>query len=458
MAKRKAITPLTLENLKPGTDTWRTYQGRYGKLGTKRVEIPDTSGNGLMHVVQPSGAHSYAVRGRLNHKPFKLTLDDGIDLADARKKAIDVGKEAKAGVDPCAAKKATTAANKVTAANTVSSVLEQFGEFKHRDRKRGTPLRSSQQHVGNVRRWIVPVLGDRPITSIKRTELVRLADAITGKKILATKKPGKGRKPLGGPSAARHAMASLCRVFNWWSKRDDDFSNPITRGTFEFAKEESDRILTDDELRAVWAATAEPTAYHRLVRFILLTTCRRSEASGLAYGELKGRDWTLPGSRNKVKVDLIRTLPPTAMTLVGEGDGDALVFATRNGHALKDFVRLKRTLDKECGVKDWTLHSLRRTGRSLLSRVAVTADGIVVDAGAEDLSPEQQKIVDASRRIDADVRERVLGHVIGGVKGLYDKYAYKSEKREALELLSKLVETIVNPPPPADSNVRRLRA
>ncbi|OYD80922.1 hypothetical protein [Azospirillum brasilense] len=36
-------------------------------------------------------------------------------------------------------------------------------------------------------------------------------------------------------------------------------------------------------------------------------------------------------------------------------------------------------------------------------------------------------------RINSDVAERVLGHVIAGVVGIYDRHAYLDEKRDALE-------------------------
>jgi integrase len=72
----------------------------------------------------------------------------------------------------------------------------------------------------------------------------------------------------------------------------------------------------------------------------------------------------------------------------------------------------------------WTLHDLRRTGRSLMSRAKVSSDHA----------------------------ERVMGHVIGGVRETYDRYEYLEEKRDALRELAALVEEIVNSPPPVAAN------
>ena len=45
-----------------------------------------------------------------------------------------------------------------------------------------------------------------------------------------------------------------------------------------------------------------------------------------------------------------------------------------------------------------------------------------------------------------DISERVLGHVIGGVEGTYDRYSYEHEKADALAKLAALVERIIDPP------------
>ena len=65
----------------------------------------------------------------------------------------------------------------------------------------------------------------------------------------------------------------------------------------------------------------------------------------------------------------------------------------------------------------WTLHDLRRTARSLMSRAGV----------------------------DADHAERALGHVIAGVRGVYDRHEFKEEKRRAFEALAAQIERIINP-------------
>ena len=87
-------------------------------------------------------------------------------------------------------------------------------------------------------------------------------------------------------------------------------------------------------------------------------------------------------------------------------------------HALSDFARFKRVLDEASGVTGWRLHDLRRVARSLLSRGG----------------------------IGADIAERCLGHVPGGIRATYDRYEYRHEKAHAFEALAAQIERIVNAP------------
>ena len=45
--------------------------------------------------------------------------------------------------------------------------------------------------------------------------------------------------------------------------------------------------------------------------------------------------------------------------------------------------------------------------------------------------------------MSGDVAERCLGHVIGGVRGVYDRHEYRAEMAEAYEKLSALITDIV---------------
>ena len=67
----------------------------------------------------------------------------------------------------------------------------------------------------------------------------------------------------------------------------------------------------------------------------------------------------------------------------------------------------------------WTVHDLRRTARSLMARAGVLSEHA----------------------------ERLMGHAIGGVAGIYDRHSYAEEKRDALARLAARIDAIVHPRP-----------
>jgi integrase len=93
----------------------------------------------------------------------------------------------------------------------------------------------------------------------------------------------------------------------------------------------------------------------------------------------------------------------------------------------KSYDQGKTALDNATGpLPRWTLHDLRRTARSLMSRAGVRPD----------------------------IAERVLGHVQSGVQGTYDRHQYREEKAHALAALATLIANILAP---QDSKVRKLK-
>jgi integrase len=195
------------------------------------------------------------------------------------------------------------------------------------------------------------------------------------------------------------------------------------------------RILADDEIRDVWKAldTADvPTCYPAYVRALLLTATRRNDVAGMNSAELEGDRWIIPGGRYKTKLDHVVPLTAQAKALIGgkpEGfKGNAwFVFSTSGGERpFSGFSKAKASLDAEITKRreaegrepmpHWTLHDLRRTARSLMSRA----------------------------KVPADHAERVLGHVIGGVRETYDRYEYLDEKRDGLETLARQIDWIVH--------------
>jgi integrase len=220
----------------------------------------------------------------------------------------------------------------------------------------GAKLRSAKWRKSALERHVYPTLGSRPIAEIRRSEIVRLLDGI---------------EETSGSAMATLTLAIIRKVMNWHASRTDDFVSPIVRGMARTQEKARDRVLSDDELLKVWSNGNG--VFGAYVRFLLLTAARRNEAALMTWAEIEGSDWTLPATRNKAGVDLVRPLSRAARQI------------------------------------------LEAQPQRLMSRAGVPSDHA----------------------------ERCLGHVIGGVRGVYDRHEYHAEKQQAFEALAGIIERIV---------------
>jgi integrase len=353
-------------------------------------------GFGLM--VTAGGHASYVCQYRAGRRSHRMSLKSGLTLQDARREAKKLLGDVARGDNPLDKRRKEAAA----ATDTFGAIAEEYIT------REGKSVRSMKNREATLRKHVFPTLERRPIAEIKRTDIVRLLDRVEDK---------------FGPSGADNALRVIRRVMSWHASRSDDFRSPIVRGMARTKPKERarQRILTDDELRAVWAAAEASTGlFGPFVQFLLLTAARRTEAAQMTRSEVVGDVWSIPQQRYKTGLELVLPLSPLAARALSRlpaiGDGK-IVFTTDGKHPFSGYSKAKAKFDKECGVTGWTLHDLRRTARSLMSRAGVSAD----------------------------VAERCLGHVIAGVRGTYDRYAYLSEKRQALEALATLIERILEP-------------
>jgi integrase len=361
----------------------------------------DMPGFGLL--VTKNGRRGFVVQYRAGDtkKSRRMKIAGVLGLLGARKRAKKLLGQVADDKDPLHERREQKRKAIARTEHTFEKIAEEYLA------REGKGLRT----LGQRRRMLKPVykrFGSTPIDDIRRSDIVSLLDTIEDE---------------SGPVMADRTLATVRRIMNWHASRSDEFRTPIVRGMARTKGKERarSRILTDDELRAIWkAANATPGPFCAFVRFLLLTAARRGEAAGMTRAELSGQDWTLPEARNKVKVDLIRPLSPAAQELIAKLPRigkTGYVFTTTGRSGLGGFSKFKRKLDRKSGVKGWTIHDLRRTARSLMSRAGISSDHA----------------------------ERCLGHVIGGVRGVYDRHEFHAEKKHAFEALAALIERIVNP-------------
>ncbi len=218
-----------------------------------------------------------------------------------------------------------------------------------------------------------------------------------------------------GETSAARARSNLSALFTWAMKEGLVGGNPVlgTNDPTE-GKQGRDRVLTDEEIRLVWQNCLEDD-FGRIVRLLLLTACRRDEIGRLQWSEVDMQKnlLILPAERTKPGRALELPLVPTARAII-EGApkrlGNLSVFgASGTGFGAWSWgtLALRARLAGAAGraLPHWTLHDLRRTVRTGMSKLGVKPH----------------------------VAELALNHVAhrSGVVGTYDRHDYAAELADA---------------------------
>ena len=349
---------------------------------------------GLFVRVLPTGAKSFVVIAKApNSKQVWHKIDNtALKVAEAQEKGRSALKKIKAG-------------ESLASPESFEAIAAEW-QKRHVEAK---GLRSKKQIERALEAHILPTWSGRGFMSIKRADVAKLLDNV---------------EDGAGPIAADFVLSVVRNIANWYATRHDDYSSPIVKGMRRSKPSERarERILSDDELRIIWRQAEANGAFGAFIRLLLLTGQRREKVAAMRWEDLAlDGTWTIPSEDREKGNARELVLPEIATDIVKAqsrfGD-NPFVFAGRGGKHLSGYSKAKAELDAKIkGVAPWQLHDLRRTARSLMSRVGVRPD----------------------------IAERVMGHSIKGVEGIYDRHSYGGEKAHALNALAGLIETILAP-------------
>jgi integrase len=370
---RKPLTQLLVEKIRPDP--------------ARRKEVPDHLYPQLRLVVQPTGTRSWAVRVRINGKPAKITLRDGLDLKGAREEAREMLRQVAAGEDPRVARHHAKTA-------TLGRLVEAY--LKHTAPE--IQLKTWIDRERYLRRDWAPLHG-RPISQIGKAEVAA--------RLLQLKDEH--------PIAANRSRSTLRGLFGWAVDQGLVEANVVAATRAPQRREKArDRVLSPDERGAVWEATGGGSRYEAIVRLLFLLAQRRAEVAGMLWSEidLDKALWTLPAAR--VKNGLMHQVPLSLQAL------DIIKAQPRRGErvfgAFNGFSLAKRRLDQRiqemrgAPLEPWVLHDLRRSAATAMNDELGVAPHVV---------------------------EAVLNHTSGsakrGVAGVYNRALYLKERTLALQ-------------------------
>jgi integrase len=365
---------------------------------------------GLALRLRAGGKKSWVFQYRIGKKQRRLAFGTAAALTphEARKRAALLHAEVKLGRDPADEKsKARTRASE-----TFEAILPLFLS-RQKERLRPRAYIEVERHLKvHAKR-----LHHLPLAGIARRDLAGVLTAVTAK--------------LSGASANR-VRTSLSSFFSWSIREGLIDTNPAawTERREEAART---RLLTDDELRDIWAALRDD-AYGDIVRLLVLTGARREEIGGLKWSEIDLAQGliALPPERVKNRRAHEIVLSPPAVDILRsrarltwpDGSPCDLVFG-RGARGFADWVGSKADLDKRIraaratDMPAWTLHDFRR----LVSTTMHDRLGIA-----------------------PHVVEAILGHVghQAGTAGRYNLALYREEKRRVLERWAAHIEALVS--------------
>lgn len=367
------------------------------KAKATRYTFPDPELRGHYVRVMPSGSKTFAAVARdPNGKQIWATVGatDHMEIEAARDAAREAIRRIKAGLP---------AVEERPKVETFKDVSDDY--LKRHVAAKG--LLSEREITRCLNVYVLPEWKDREFRSIRRGDVAKLLDKI---------------EDDNGGRQADYVLAIIRGLSNWYATRNDDYVSPIVKGMRRTSpnSRKRDRILTDDEIRTLWATAGTSGTFGAIVRFALATAQRRDKVMSLRWSDISDDVWTVPSEDREKGTGGDLKLSSLALDIVKAQptiEGNPFVFAGRGEGHFNGMSKAKVAFDKAAKIEPWTIHDLRRTARSLMARAGVRPD----------------------------VAERVLGHVIGGVEGVYDRHHYRDEKADALARLATLLSGILNP-------------
>lgn len=382
-----------------------------------------SDGSGLYLVVPKSGKPYWMLRYTANKKRKEMTLGklEDLSLADARAETALKMKQHREGLDPLVAKQR---ANQITVAN-VDELFEDWHKGNiQRLKHHNIPLRIYKKEIA-------PVIGQIKPDGVTARDIREILHNITHS---------------NRPTIANDTLMYCKQLFNHAIKLDLINANPASAFTVSDAggvEKSKDRALSMEELTFAFSIFRENSASFARDNYLAcaLLVClgvRKGELIEAPWSEfdLEKQIWQLPKERSKSGIALDIPLPDLAIEWLQElkirACGSDYVFPSRRNskkpHMGNDTLnraitklfgheagKAKQPPNKMGDMEHFTVHDLRRTCRSLLASIG----------------------------IPGHIAERCLNHKLKGVEGIYNRYDYLDERRDALTTLSNKLNSIL---------------
>lgn len=359
--------------------------------GTRDAQIFDEALAGFGIRKFESGKVSFFVKFNVGAQQRRMSLGSATPnrLKDARSEAEKILAQAKLGNDAQAEKN-----KKKKPTTSLGGLIPRFLAARESD--------VAAKYHGEMTRYLTEYwspLHDYAVKAIERHDVVAVLDDIADER---------------GKQTADHAKVALSSFFAWAIERGAVDTSPMLHIKRRSNGAGRDRVLSEHELAEVWHAVDDMGDYGAIVRLLIVSGQRRAEIADLTWPEIDfaRKQIELPATRTKNKRAHIVPLSEPALDILDAVPQRARDFLFGEGRSMgfQGWSKAKVRLDTRLAdIPAWTLHDIRRSVVTALNENGIAEPHII---------------------------EAVVNHVSGhrgGVAGVYNRSAYREQKRDALE-------------------------
>lgn len=376
--------------------------------------------DGLSVLWRSTGKVSFTYRYRIHGKAKNLALgtytgqDEGLSLAEARKRAAQCRAWLEEGKDPALMSRLIK--DERLTPVTVKDALE-YWLTHHAEKKRA----NSEKHRQQFARWVYPRIGDLPLAECETRHWLGVFDEYA----------------KSAPVASGYCFQNCKQALKFCRVRRYAISNVLDDLTVaDVGKKQSkrDRVLSLAELRAVWGWTDELSTnryYGNLAKLLLTFGARTQEVrlSAPSEWDLQAGVWTVPSQHSKSGAKIVRPIPdfirPLIEALVEAADQQDSPYLLGELKRPEAVSQAGRSIWRRLGhAEAWTWHDLRRSLATHLNEAGIAPH----------------------------VVEQILGHSLPGVMAHYVHTTRLPEQRAALDLWGNILTSAV----PNEGNVIQL--
>jgi integrase len=371
-------------------------------------------GNGLYLRIANNNIGYWVIRYTINKKRREVTVGKypELSLGDAKYHAAQIKVDVSNGVDPIAEKKRADTPE----FNTVNDLAGDW--LKECDKRLKHPNIPRRVYTKDI----APTIGELGIDQVNPRDIRAIINKIA---------------ESNRPTIANDCLMYCKQLFRHAIKLDLRISNPAEAFTISDAggvEKSRSRALTLDELSLVFKCLREnhnqfTRENYLAVALLLCLGVRKGELVAAKWDEFDFEEtlWHIPQERSKTGRGISVPLVPVVIEWLKElkirAYGSDFVFPNRRiskrfGHISPDTINAaiqKLFRQEKMPVEHFTVHDLRRTCRSLLAELGVAGH----------------------------VAERCLNHKLKGVEGIYDRYDYMDERREALNKIGSQLKYVI---------------